>query len=393
MGRLSICTDDCATADPELEDRFVAIFGGGVAEFPTNSASDATGNWLYMVDVETGKAIYKRGGEASGSFPSASPIVGAVPADITGVDDDSDGRVDALYFGTTAGFVYKVALGDGPFELDADGLIADPAGDPGAYDPFQVFSTGGKPIYLEIGAVYVPRKRANAILFGTGDRADLWNPLSNFEGRFYALVDPDWADTDGDSVLDTDRNAATYTGPLTEADFPAIDPDAGACADYLFDDNGWYFTLEENERLSTEPFTLTGITFFTIFDPLILEDDDGVCAHSGESKIFTVNTVTTCGYQIEVGSDVRTRYVTKPTFTTQPFVELSATKNPGAEGAERECTSTELIEINRELRRLFPADCKFANYTQDIRTVRSDTGVVCIAPVPICIEPHNWKEF
>jgi hypothetical protein len=396
VARLSICTADCATADPELEDRYVAIFGGGVAEFPTHSASDVTGNWLYMVDVETGEAIYKRGGEASGSFASTSPIVGSVPADITGVDDDSDGRVDTLYFGTTAGFVYKVALGDGPFELDGDGLIADPAGTPGAYDPFQVFSTDGKPIYLEIGAVYVPRQRANAILFGTGDRADLWDADSNFEGRFYSLIDPDWAETDNDSVLDTDRNSTTYTGPLTEADFPAVDPDSGAVTDYLYDSGGWYFTLDPSERLITEAFTLTGITFFTIFDPLILESAEGFCARSGESKIFVVNTVTTEGYQVATGSTVRTRYVTAPTFTTQPFVEYSATKNPGAELSSANTADewTEALEaINAQLRLLLPSDCKFANYTQDIKTVRSDTGIVFIAPVPMCIEPHNWKEF
>jgi hypothetical protein len=396
VARLSICLDDCDTADPDLEDRFVAIFGGGVAEFPTNSSDDKTGNWLYMVDVETGKAIYKRGGDASGSFPSVSPIVGSVSADITGVDDDSDGRVDTIYFGTTAGFVYKVALGDGPFELDADGLIADPAADAGAYDPFQVFTTGGKPIFLEIGAVYVPAQRANAILFGTGDRADLWNPFSTFDGRFYALLDPDWEDADRDSVLDTDRNNAVYTGPQDEADYIAVDPDSGAVSEYLYDNGGWYFTLGESERLITEPFTLAGITFFTIFDPLIVEDNDGVCGRSGESKIFIVNTVTTEGYQIPVGSTTRTRYTTAPYFTTQPFVELSATKNPGAEGASSSTAdqwTDELEAINKQLRLLMPDSCKFANYTQDIKTVRSDTGILFIAPVPMCIEPHNWKEF
>jgi len=345
------------------------------------------------VDIETGKAIYKRGGVASGS---TSPIVGSVPADIAGVDDDNDGRVDTLYFGTTAGFVYKVALGDGPFELDGDGLIADPALQTGAYDPFKVFDTEGRPIFLEIGAVYVPRMRANAILFGTGDRADLWDPVSNSEGRFYALLDPDWEDANLDGVLDTDRDNAVYTGPLVEADYPAVDPDAGPVSNYLYDDGGWYFTLEESERLITEPFTLSGISFFTIYDPLLVENNDGTCGRSGESKIFTVNTATTEGYQIAVGATDRTRYVTAPTFTTQPFVEYSATKNPGAGDASSSTAdewTEELAAINAQLRLLMPSNCKFANYTQDIKTVRSDTGIVFIAPVPMCIEPHNWKEF
>jgi hypothetical protein len=40
-----------------------------------------------------------------------------------------------------------------------------------------------------------------------------------------------------------------------------------------------------------------------------------------------------------------------------------------------------------------PPYCKFAAYTMDLKTIRSDTGVVCIAPIPICIAPRNWKEF
>ncbi len=396
IARLSVCDGACDT-DAEPEDRFVAIFGGGISESPANDSSDEAGNWLYMVDVETGEPIYKRGGSGAGT---SSPIVGSVPSDITGVDFNTDGRVDTLYFGTTAGFVYKVDLGNGPFQLDTDGLITDvdALGDPdtGRYDPFQVFSTGGRPIYLEIGAVFVPKKRANAILFGTGNRSNLWEN-NGVTGRFYTLLDDDWED-DVAGVHDGVRDG----GVLTEANYQSVDPDTGSVADYLYDidgpgvgvDPGWYFPLGANEKLITEAFTLTGITVFTIYDPLILEDDD-VCAFSGDSKIFVVNTVTTEGYQIQAGAGERTRYITAPTFTTQPFVEYSATKNPGAanSGTSADDWTEELGDIYRSLKKLFPSGAKFANYTLDIKTVRSDTGVIFIAPVPIAINPHNWKEF
>src|SRR5262249_32704329 len=39
-------------------DKFVAIFGGGMDA--DNKTSPKRGNWLYIVDVETGQAIYKR---------------------------------------------------------------------------------------------------------------------------------------------------------------------------------------------------------------------------------------------------------------------------------------------------------------------------------------------
>jgi len=46
-----------------------------------------------------------------------------------------------------------------------------------------------------------------------------------------------------------------------------------------------------------------------------------------------------------------------------------------------------------ELKTLFPNECRFANYRIDIKTIASDTGVVFIAPVPVCLMERNWKEF
>jgi hypothetical protein len=45
------------------------------------------------------------------------------------------------------------------------------------------------------------------------------------------------------------------------------------------------------------------------------------------------------------------------------------------------------------LKGLFPDNCRFGNFTLNLKTVRSDTGVVFIAPIPVCIIEKNWKEF
>src|SRR5690606_22443168 len=127
VGRIQVCNGPCDSPG-EPEDRYVAVFGGGLPVAPANSAADAVGNWIYMVDVETGRILYKRGG--------ANVIEGAVAADVTVVDRNSNSLLDTLYFGTTAGFVYKVALGEGPFELGADGRIPDPTGASGRFNPF-----------------------------------------------------------------------------------------------------------------------------------------------------------------------------------------------------------------------------------------------------------------
>jgi len=246
---------------------------------------------------------------------------------------------------------------------------------------------------------------ANAILFGTGSRWDLWN-FTGGTGRFYALLDRnenaagEWQDADRDGVIDGTSVCGTCPSPLTESQYVGIDPTSTAgVANYLFgsDPNhlpGWYFTLLDSEKLITEPFSLSGITFFTVFAPTQSELAGGVCAYTGESKIFVVNTVTTEGYAVVEGSTDRTRYTTSPTFTTQPFTEPSLTKNPVKGNANNaDAWTSALAEINADLRRLFPPGARFSDYTIDIKTIRSDTGVVFIAPVPVAIEQNNWKEF
>ncbi len=396
-GRIRVCTANCGQPDEQDEDRYVAIFGGGLPENPLNNEFEAAGNWLYILDVETGKLLYKRGGSGAGAI--GNPIAGAVPADITAVDFNGNGYIDTLYFGTTAGYVYKTNLGEGPFELDADGRIQDPSGHDGAYSPFQIFSTGGKPIYLEVTAVWVPKLRANALLFGTGIRQNLWT-FNNDTGRFYAIVDQDWTDDDGGGNFDGVMQEACVgcPTPLNESKYVGIDPTStAAVSNYLFgagsDLPGWYFTLLANEKLITEPFSLSGITVFTVFSPVQTEEDTG-CGFGGESKIFVVNTVSSKGYALAAGATTFTRYMTAPTFTTQPFVESSATKNVATDStANADSWTDELREINADLKKLFPVGARFANYTLDIKTVRSDTKIYFIAPVPVAIEGHNWKEF
>lgn len=393
VGRIQVCNGPCDSPG-EPEDRYVAVFGGGLPVAPANSAADAVGNWIYMVDVETGRILYKRGG--------ANVIEGAVAADVTVVDRNSNSLLDTLYFGTTAGFVYKVALGEGPFELGADGRIPDPTGASGRFNPFKVFTTGGRPIYLEINSIYVTRLRQNALLFGTGNRWNLWD-FGGLEARFYVIVDSDWKDGGADGVtfdgLIDPVGCATCTQPLTELVLQPIDPDSAFEIEnpgpsYLFGNPnpdllaGWYFPLPANDKLITEPFTISGVTFFTMYDP-VANEADGVCAKGGESKLFIVNVANAVG--LAPGSDDFERYTTVPAFTTQPFAESSGTQNPG-EPAEESCME-DLSAVNHELRKLQPETCRFASHTIDIRTIRSDTGIVCIAPVPICVEGHNWKEY
>jgi hypothetical protein len=153
-----------------------------------------------------------------------------------------------------------------------------------------------------------------------------------------------------------------------------------------------------NEKVITEAFSLAGVTIFTSFVPTEVANDDGTCSRAGTSRIFIVGTVTALGYNIPEGGTLidRVRYTEVPQFTTPPFVEQSATANPegGSSGDQHADYITESLALIRdELKSLQSSRCRYANYTQNIKTIRSDTGLVFVAPIPLCIDPTSWKEF
>ena len=130
-----------------------------------------------------------------------------------------------------------------------------------------------------------------------------------------------------------------------------------------------------------------------------------LCIHAGThldqatggacSPIFTS---TAYAFPNPANASVRRRYWEIGDFTTQPFVEQSATKNPATgsdfrQTSDQLCTATAMVTMREELKKLYPGDCKFNNMTLDVKTIRSDTGMACIAPVPECVAERHWKEY
>ena len=46
-----------------------------------------------------------------------------------------------------------------------------------------------------------------------------------------------------------------------------------------------------------------------------------------------------------------------------------------------------------EIKKLLPNDCRFANYTINIKAVRDDTGIQFLAAIPVCTQETNWKDL
>lgn len=400
IGRIRIAVAPNSTV---TRDVYVAVFGGGLDA--NNPTTPQTGTWVYMVDVETGQAIYKR------------QVVGAVPSEPAAVDTNNDGYLDRVYVGTTAGLVYRIDLTADLNDLADPGDDVFPAleaqlvtGDDGGLHTVQripqnewvaraIFDASFdaltglptpivRPIFFRPSVVYDAKLGAYLLAFGTGYRDELWNNDGQ-SGRFYVFLD------------DTD-NVDPATLPLKENVFQRIladDPALGGNIETLpAGQRGWYLVLDVNERVINDPFALSGVTFFSTYKPrveLTATKEGPQCSKTGFSRIFIVNTLNADPF-VQPPQGVTTpptRHFEVPNFVTNPFTEQRQTKNKTDGDDDEICDDPTKNAIMESLKTLFPPACKFGNSMVDIKTIAADTSLVCIAPVPVCLIQKNWKEF
>lgn len=372
IGRIRVCQN--AGCDPAVGDTdlFVAVFGGGLDKGKDGSA----GNWLYMVEVESGKVVYKR------------QLEGAAAAEPAAIDTDLDGYFDTIYQATTAGFIYKVNLKVKAPLVDLP--VLGPRVIAADWAPYKIFDTEGRPIYYPPTVIYIANYGQYALAVGTGDREDLWSP-SNLTGRFYVFLDRNFPRLTS--------SGSPFT-PLRATNLQGLTPTGSATTSNLLETfNGWYLELGAGERAITRPFALSGVTAVTFYQPEVATVGAGgatvVCANTGTSRIFVVNTSNGNGL---LNGNKRFRDVRD--FVTSPFTEQSQTKNTSEDGSTSDSEETlspdeiaHLENIRQQLQGMFPRNCKFSNQSQNIKAVRSDTGIEFIAPVPICVIEKNWKGF
>ncbi|HEU5251131.1 MAG TPA: hypothetical protein VFW15_14175, partial [Thermoanaerobaculia bacterium] len=253
-----------------------AIFGGGFDRERLNRR----GNWLYMVDVETGKVLYRVNSscginEGSGCSPT---YFASIPSEPAAIDGNGDGYIDLLYFGDLKGRMWKVDLTDLRF------LSSPPAGRfdnkidlvSGSGQPFLLFEAPQPvapavhpfyPIYYRPTVITlgynVSGRPALGIGFGTGDRDDITSkaePLAlTFKQRFYYVVDRNngTTRTEADLFDITSSTAASLTtAPL----------------------NGWFLELALGERINADSITVGSVIFFTTFNPLEAGNPANPCA-------------------------------------------------------------------------------------------------------------------
>lgn len=313
----------------------VLVFGAGYdpgedSEPPTPGYLTGTG--IFVVDAATGALVWKAVGVGAGASSRCADSLGsvisansntkarcdvkgmnwAIPADISFVDRDNDGKTDRFYAADLGGNVWRVdlepstgngnALSTAPYVSPQEwkvSLLANVGFDSGSPTPRKFFFP---PNVVNVGPTLISpatsTKSYDLVLLGSGDRehplklpdpADPTDetkvlPSSSYsvQNRFYALKDfATGKDAIGTPILSTDLVNATTDGYNDESKKAYSDANSNAT------DKGFYINFGVGEKAVNASTTVRGTSFFGTNAPAALKANQ--CSNLGEAKGYAVD--------------------------------------------------------------------------------------------------------
>jgi type IV pilus assembly protein PilY1 len=272
----------------------VMIVGGGYDDSQDDRAlrsADSQGNAIYIINADTGEALYTIGDNADGD--SAADLVMAdmqyaIPGRVSSIDRDQDGYVDHLYATDMGGQLFRFDIYNGQVgsALVKGARLADFGGATEADNRRFFYGPDVTEIISDDTPFY-------ALTMGSGHRGD---PLNlSIDDRFYMVRDHGVFARDeaglfsfGDSVLEhTDLYDASEH--LLNASDHLVRDNAIAS---LASKQGWYIRLSrDGEKVLSSPLTLDYQVFFTTYVPAA--GSDSLCAPpTGNARAYLLNLLT-----------------------------------------------------------------------------------------------------
>ena len=282
-----------------IEERSVAIFGGG------HDLQGLSGKFLYIVDIETGKILFK------------TPTYGMVPGEIAAVDLNLDGFIERLYWGDTAGFLWRM-------DVSHAGTLDPNTGRVTSWTAQPFFYAGyGQPFYMRPAVAIAGYAQDNhpylAVAIGSGDRENIFN-LNSYPNSFYTVVDRENYNTAGTLTADNLQTLSSTGTPVAASMNYLTNPD-------LY---GWRLVLGQWEKVNTSALIINQNITFSTFTPnenvIIVPDptDPGsyLCKRQGDAKTYVINFFNA---NPPAGSDSRfTQHDETVAIATDPMTYLGA---------------------------------------------------------------------
>jgi type IV pilus assembly protein PilY1 len=254
-------------------------FGGGYDVNKDSSASDdSEGNAIYVVDAKTGALIWKAvegtsTGPVSAKVYEHEDLTDSIPSTVSLLDSDGDTLHDRIYVGDTGGNVWRADInGTNTSDWKLSLLASLGRHDSGGKANDRRFFH--RPDIVQNFDADGPY---DAVLIGSGNRADPLDKLGLAENWFYMIKDRAFKPGSGaDTNLDhSDLGDVTNTCQL----------DDGACTADL--ENGWALQLTSTgEKSLSTSTTLGGTVYFTTYLPTAAAKS---CAPSeGKGRLYAV---------------------------------------------------------------------------------------------------------
>ena len=316
----------------------VLIFGGGYdpdvediegAFGPNPTTSSNLGNAVYIVDAQTGEAIWW----ASSDYSSASGVAGlsvndmhsSIVGDINLVDSNNDRITDRLYAADLSGQVWRIDLHPDPTKNSVGRLATiSQSGDPNnATDNQNERKFFYEPDFVRVsdarfGGTGQGSDNYDVIALVSGNRA---NPInSTVDNRAYVLRDylddvtmlplGSAAPTNYPACNPNSPGGCSVSGSITNGglyDISNIMIDSGSTTlpqsviDSLSNSNGYYFDLINDGELGfSKTQVLAGKLYFSTYDPadgpsVREESIDGATqcvVDLGDSNLYIVDLIT-----------------------------------------------------------------------------------------------------
>ena len=229
-------------------EKWIGMIGGGY------SKEGDKGKGVFVIDLKTGAVLWSFAKGSSDTGTTSSKMDYPIAASPAIVDLDNDGFIDTAYVGDLGGNIWRFG-----FCMQAEGNTCTPNNWNGSLF-FQPSSGFNQPVYTRVAVAKTP---SLWVFWGTGDRE---NPTATgFVDHFLALQDPD--------------RSATYTiNQLQNI------PTEGKV--YNGSKMGWYLSLNQGEKILSDPTVFGGAALFTTYVPSISSSDP--CNRTGTSKLYAM---------------------------------------------------------------------------------------------------------